>query len=654
MTKKIKIFSSFVLNLPRFAKIILALITDITLCVISLWLAFYLRIDEFVSLRGNILVATYISIFTMIVVFWLFSLYRTMFRYSGRYALSSIAFAVGVYGLIYFSIITIYVIPGVPRSIGILQPLVLFFVVSASRLSVRYFFNIQVNSKKNSSLKNAIIYGAGNAGRQLVLSLENSFQIKVRGFIDDNQSLHGQVIHGKDVFSPNNLSKIIKSKNIDLILLAIPSVSRIKRMKIIERLTKHKLIIRTLPSINDLIEGKISVSDIRDLDISDILVRDSSFTDEVLLKKNINNKVIMITGAGGSIGSELSRQILNMLPKKIILVELSEFSLYKINQELIESKKKQKIFSKIQIIPLIASVTDKEKVYKIINSYKPDTVYHAAAYKHVSMVEENICEGVKNNVFGTIITLDAAIKGNVLNFVLISSDKAVRPTNIMGATKRIAELYLVALSNEMRNSKIKLCAVRFGNVLGSSGSIIPKFRKQIYEGGPITLTHPDVTRYFMTIPEAVKLVISAGLLSDGGDIFLLDMGKPVKIKDLIYRIVQLSGLEVRDEKNPEGDIAIDIVGLRPGEKLYEELLVGDDQKKTDNPKIFKANDPFINLIELRKNLQQLEKFINNGQIPLILKLFEDLVVGFKKDRELSDHIYLKEISDDEKNANKNK
>ena len=285
MKKKIKIFSEFILKLPRIAKIIIAIITDINLCIISFWLAFYLRIDEFVSLRENILIAALISIFIMIIVFWLFSLYRTMFRYSGRYALSSIAFAVGVYGLIYFSIIAIYVIPGVPRSIGILQPLILFFVISASRLSVRFFFNPQINFKNNASLKNAIVYGAGNAGRQLVLSLENSFQIKVRGFVDDNASLHGQVINGKDIYSVENLSKIIKSKKIDLILLAIPSVGRVKRMKIIEKLTQHKVTIRTLPSINDLIEGKISVSDIRDLDISDILVRDTGFTDEVLLKK---------------------------------------------------------------------------------------------------------------------------------------------------------------------------------------------------------------------------------------------------------------------------------------------------------------------------------------------------------------------------------
>ena len=351
----------------------------------------------------------------------------------------------------------------------------------------------------------------------------------------------------------------------------------------------------------------------------------------------------MITGAGGSIGSELSRQILNLIPSKIILVELSEFNLYKINQELIELKR-NKIFFKIQIIPLIASVTDKEKISKIINTYKPDIIYHAAAYKHVSLVEENICEGIKNNIFGTIITLNAAVKENVSSFVLVSSDKAVRPTNIMGATKRIAELYLMALSKEMKNSKMKLCAVRFGNVLGSSGSIIPKFKKQIHEGGPITLTHPDVTRYFMTIPEAVQLVINAGLLSDGGDIFLLDMGKPVKIRDLIYRIVKLSGLEVRDEKNPDGDIVIDVLGLRPGEKLYEELLVGSDQQKTKNPKIFKANDPYINLKELKINLDQLENFTNSEQIPSILKLFEHLVVGFKKDRELSDHIYLSQIN----------
>jgi FlaA1/EpsC-like NDP-sugar epimerase len=643
IVKNLKKFLNLSLSLPRYTKKIIVILIDITLCIISFWLALYLRLDEFISIRGNLLIVALISTGVTIIVFWLFGLYRTMFRYSGKYALTSISFAVSIYGLFYLFIITIYGINGVPRSIGILQPLILFFVIGGSRLIIRYILNINsLIEKKLLTLQRALVYGAGSAGRQLVSSLENNAQIKVMGFIDDDPVLHDQVIQGKDIFSPNDLFKVINTKNIDLILLAFPSVNRSKRMRILKSISKYKVIVRTLPSINDLVEGKISFSDIRDLDVADILGRDLILPDKYLLSKNISNKVVLITGAGGSIGSELSRQIVKLNPCKLILVEMSEYSLYKINQDLEEIKKKLDITHKLEIISLLASVEDEVRISKILKTYKPDTLYHAAAYKHVSMVEENICEGIKNNIFGTLVMAKAAISAKVSNFVLISSDKAVRPTNIMGASKRIAELCLMALAENAKNLNTKFCTVRFGNVLDSSGSVIPKFKKQIIDGGPITLTHSDVTRYFMTIPEASQLVIQAGAMSEGSEVFVLDMGEPIKIKHLAKRIIELSGLSVLDEDNQEGDIKIEIIGLRPGEKLYEELLIGDNPQKTRHPKILKAHDSHISWEKLQKELLNLEIYIREGDVLEIIKVLEKLVKGFKSNHKITDHLFLEQ------------
>ena len=413
-------------------------------------------------------------------------------------------------------------------------------------------------------------------------------------------------------------------------------------MRILKNISKYKVIVRTLPSINDLVEGKISFSDIRDLDVADILGRDLILPDKYLLNKNISNKVVLITGAGGSIGSELSRQIVKLNPCKLILVEMSEYSLYKINQDLEEIKKKLAINHELEIISLLASVQDEVRISKILKTYKPDTLYHAAAYKHVTMVEENICEGIKNNIFGTLVMAKAAISAKVSNFVLISSDKAVRPTNIMGASKRIAELCLMALAENPKNLNTKLCTVRFGNVLDSSGSVIPKFKKQIIDGGPITLTHSDVTRYFMTISEASQLVIQAGAMSEGSEVFVLDMGEPIKIKQLAKRIVELSGLSVLDEDNQEGDIKIEIIGLRPGEKLYEELLIGDNPQITQHPKILKAHDSHISWENLQKELLNLEIYIREGDVLEIIKVLEKLVKGFKSNHKITDRLFLEQ------------
>jgi len=633
--------SSTLLTLPRYVKRLAAVICDILLCVIALWLAYYLRLDEFMSLRGNTFLVTIITITIAIPVFWLFGLYQTMFRYSGKSSIVTISFAIFTYGLLFFSIISIYGISGIPRSIGIIQPLVLFFAITLSRLGVRFLLSEIYQSKETfTSLPNALVYGAGSAGRQLVSSLDNNYEMRVAGFIDDNELLHGQIVQGKTIFSPAYLSQIIPLKEVTHILLALPSISRSKRTEILKKINKHKVIVRTLPSVIDLVEGKVTTSDIRDLEVEDLLDRDTILPNQKLLDKNVNSKVVLVTGAGGSIGSELCRQIIKLNPQKILLLELSEFALYQIRAELEEIKFKLKINDQIKIVPLMGSAQDELRIEEIIKTFKPNTIYHAAAYKHVSIVEENIFEGIKNNVFGTLNTAKIAIANNVSDYVLISSDKAVRPTNVMGATKRLAELCLQALFDDSsKMNKTKLCMVRFGNVLDSSGSVIPKFKKQIRDGGPITLTHEEVTRYFMTIPEAAQLVIQAGAMAYGGDVFVLDMGEPVKIKDLAKKIILLSGLSLKDKNNPDGDVKIDIIGLRPGEKLYEELLLGDDPKETEHPKIKRAEDPLIPWSQLEHHLKKLKGLIQDGKIKETSNFLQKIVKEYKSSGEIVDQIF---------------
>ena len=410
-------------------------------------------------------------------------------------------------------------------------------------------------------------------------------------------------------------------------------------MKLLNKINQHKVIVRTLPSVSDLVEGKVTVSDIRDLDVVDILGREIVAPNSELLSKNIKSKVVLVTGAGGSIGSEICRQVFKLNPKKIIMVDISEYALYKISSELDDLKNKKVKIDELQVFSFLASVQDENRISQIIKKYKPDTVYHAAAYKHVPLVEENICEGVKNNVFGTLNILQISIKEKVSDFVLISSDKAVRPSNVMGASKRISELCLQAIHNSRNNLETKLCMVRFGNVLGSSGSIIPKFKKQIKDGGPVTLTHPEVTRYFMAITEAAQLVIQAGAIAEGADVFVLEMGEPIKIIDLIKRIVLLSGLSLQDEDNIDGDIKIKTVGLRPGEKLYEELMLGKNPQPTSHPKIYKAKDPYIEWVKLEKDLKNLKNLLDKGQIKEVIKILQILVTDYKFNNKIVDTLY---------------
>lgn len=630
------------LNLPRYAKQILAILSDSALCIIATWIAFYLRLDKAVVLQGNSFLAAIISIFLAITIFWFAGLYKTIFRYSGKSVVITITIAMSIYGLLYFSIITVYSISGVPRSIGIIQTLVLFFLISGSRLGTRYLLTITEKSQKsNLNIPIALVYGAGNAGRQIVNALETSKKMKVVGFIDDDPLLQGQILNGLYIYSSEDLKNLVNLKKVTHILLALPSLSRIKRNRILKKINEHKVVTSTLPSISDLSEGKISLSDIRELDVGDILGREQILPNKDLLNKNVRSKIVLVTGAGGSIGSELCKQILKLCPLKLLLVEVNEYALYKIHQDLEEIKKKVGYkLDNVKLIPLLSSVQDEDRMRHVIKTYMPNTLYHAAAYKHVPLVEENICEGVRNNVLGTLNIAKIAIEQKVSNFVLISSDKAVYPTNIMGASKRLAEICLQALYEVSKNTETKLCLVRFGNVLDSSGSIIPRIKKQIRDGGPVTLTHLDVTRYFMTIPEAAQLVIQAGAMSRGTDVFLLEMGDPIKILDMMKRVILLSGLTIKDKDNADGDIEIQIIGLRPGEKLHEELFLGNNPQKTEHPKILKAEENFIPWINLERELEKLETLLDQNQVDEVIKILQKLVKGYKFNGKIYDHIFI--------------
>jgi FlaA1/EpsC-like NDP-sugar epimerase len=636
MLVKIHTAQKIILNLPRFTKQIVAIIVDLSLCVLCTWFAFYLRFDQFISIKGAGLIAGMTSIALALPVFWLLGLYKTIFRYSGLSIMFSVSMALLVYGLLYFLVFGVYGVKEIPRSIGFLQPMLLFFAIISSRLVVKYLLGGNYLFKdKSQFLKKALVYGAGSAGRQLVSALANSKELKVVGFLDDDERLHGQVLQDKEIFSSLKVDDLINYKGVQLVLLALPSISRSRRKDILKNLSNYPLEVKTLPTVADIINGRVYLSDIKDLDPDDILNRDQVLPNTELLSKNITSKVVLVTGAGGSIGSELSRQIAKLNPRELLLLELNEFVLYKIYEEL-------KIANEnLKIIPLLVNVQDLVKINEVFETFKVDTVYHAAAYKHLPLVEENISESIKNNVFGTLAVTKAALSQSVENFVLISSDKAVRPTNIMGASKRLAELCVQGLYKNEKNNKTKISIVRFGNVLESSGSVIPKFKKQIKDGGPITLTHPDVTRYFMTLTEASQLVMQAGAMSEDCEVFVLDMGESVKIKDLIYRIVKLSGLTVKDENNKEGDIEIKIIGLRPGEKLYEELLLGDNPQKTQHPKIQKAQDPFITLNQLEVDLNNLKTLLDHNKVFEVKELLAKIVKTYNSNSVIVDHVYLK-------------
>ena len=620
------ILTNFVKSFPRYLKKLILLFLDISLCAITVWLAFYLRTGQFVSFFDGPFFIIIISAVIAIPVFYYKGLYHMLLRHSDWSVIKPVTKAIIIYSIFFFSIIVIFSFKNVPRTIGIIQPILFYIIILISRSFVYYWLSNNPK-KKNSNELRVLIYGAGEAGRKLLANFSNNNEVKIFGFLDDNVDLQGSVLNNKKIFSLNKLEDLIKDKDITHVFIAIPSVSRFSRNQIIKKLNEYSLIVRMVPSLMDLANGDIAVSDLRDYEIDDLLAREIVEPKQGMLIKNIESKIVLVTGAGGSIGGELCRQMIYLKPKKILLLENSEFSLYKIQLELNNTIRQIKNINEIEIVPLMGSVQDINFIDKILESWKPDTVYHAAAYKHVSLVEKNLIEGIKNNVYGTINVIKASIKNKVENFVLISTDKAVRPTSIMGASKRLAELCLQALYKDNLD-KTTMCMVRFGNALDSSGSVIPLFKKQISEGGPITLTHKDVTRYFMTIPEAAQLVLQASSMAEGGDVFILEMGDPVKIIDLAKRMIKLSGLSIKDENNLEGDIEIREIGLFAGEKLYEELLLGEDPQSTKHPKIKKTKDPFIKWEYLEKDLKKLYSELENNNETAVLEALKKIVKNF--------------------------
>jgi FlaA1/EpsC-like NDP-sugar epimerase len=644
---------TFIIQLSRRVKQCIVGAVDILMSILATWMAFFLRLDSAAMPHGYQWHAYQLAIILSIPILTRFGLYRAVFRYAGMSAMATIAKAIALYAAIFFTILVWLALPDVPRTLGLLQPLLFLFLVAGSRIAARMWLTRVTGDRRAERETRLLIYGAGAAGAQIAGVIQRKRELTLIGFLDDDAQLIGKTINAYAVHSVRDLPKLIELYGITDILLAMPGITRARRNEVLATLRQHHVRIRSLPDLSELAQGKATIAEIHELDIVDLLGREPVAPNPALISRNVRGKVVMVTGAGGSIGSELCRQIIAVKPAKLLLVEHSEFSLYQIHSDLMALAIELNVA--VELIPLLGSVRDYERIRDICAVWKPQTVYHAAAYKHVPLVEHNPAEGVRNNVFGTYNVARAAVESGVADFVLISTDKAVRPTNIMGASKRLAEMILQALATSgsplFRNPppgvapvpcKTRFAMVRFGNVLGSSGSVVPLFRQQIREGGPITVTDLEVTRYFMTIPEAAQLVVQAGAMTEGGDVFVLDMGEPVKIIDLAYRMVELSGLVVKDEKHPHGDIEITVTGLRPGEKLYEELLIGENPQPTAHSRIMKAQEEYLPWEELSGELALLALAVQDNQVEAIRAILGRLVSGYTAAAELVDLIYLKE------------
>ncbi|MEJ7930605.1 nucleoside-diphosphate sugar epimerase/dehydratase [Ramlibacter sp. AN1015] len=587
------------LVLPRRAKQVITITMDVCLCMVVVWLAFGLRIGYWGSFGPAQWWTAAWTIGMAMPLFYFSGLYRVLLRHDGGAVLARASL---IFGGIFAALFTVIGASIMPRTLGVLVPVLLFLATSGARAAARHWLaSAATRSHACANQAQVLIYGAGDAGRQLAALLASSREMVVRGFVDDAPSLQRATIRGLRIYSSDDLGRVVRAQGITEILLAIPSASHARRAEIVRGIQSLglPLHVRSLPDLHDIARGRVKVDHLRDLDIEDLLGRDPVVPDENLLRSKITGKVVLVTGAGGSIGSELCRQIAKLAPSALVLLDVSEFALYAIHHELEASTQGLPL----KLVPLFASVRDREHISRILATWKPDTIYHAAAYKHVPLVEHNPAEGIRNNTFGTMNMALLAREHQVSDFVLISTDKAVRPTNVMGASKRLAEMVLQALAAEGGPTRFSM--VRFGNVLGSSGSVVPLFRRQIRAGGPITVTHPEITRYFMTIPEAAQLVIQASAMAEGGEVFLLDMGEPVKVIDLARKMVELSGMMIRDAANPDGDIELAVTGLRPGEKLYEELLIKNNPIATSHPRVMKGHESFPAWHVLRMQLELL-------------------------------------------------
>ena len=617
-------------ELSRNTRKMLLVAFDLIALPAALWAGYVLRVGEFwPEYIANAWWLFIAAPAVAIPIFVRMGLYRAVLRYAGSKSLIVIVKAVTITTLVLPALLILFETHGVPRSVFFSFWLLSILFIGGSRLFVRGY--IHTYSRRKLVKQPVAVYGAGSAGAELAKAIQSGWEYDPVAFLDDDLEKQGVEIHGIKVYSPDKLINLIDEKHVSQVLLAMPSLLTRQRQKILEKLEVYPVHVRTLPGITDLVSGKATVSDIREVDVGDVLGRDVVPPDSDLIEQCISGKNVMVTGAGGSIGSELCRQIVEHSPSKLVLFEQSEFALYKIEKEL------EPYNIDFEIIAVLGSVTDFMRVEIVLNSFNVHTVYHAAAYKHVPLVEQNPIEGLHNNVFGTWCTAEAAKAAGVETFVLISTDKAVRPTNIMGATKRFAELVLQGMDDNSDTTRFIM--VRFGNVLDSSGSVIPLFRKQIKKGGPVTVTHPEVTRYFMTIPEAAQLVLQASSLGEGGDVFVLEMGDSIKIDDLARSMIHLSGLEVCDDDNPDGDIIIEYTGLRPGEKLYEELLIGGNVSGTDHPKIMRAAEEKLSWEQLLKYKDKFEMAINEFETKKIKLLLEEVVSGYCADKDIVDPVW---------------
>ncbi|MFN3895749.1 MAG: polysaccharide biosynthesis protein [Acinetobacter sp.] len=610
---------------PRLVKLAFLMVLDFCVFPVLLWLCYAIRqFDLGAEVVPNLAFGSvWVSVIAVVSLF-IFGVYRFIVRtyselFMVKLGLSTSLTVAGLYALAYFTDAFI------PTSIPLMFGFLMFAWVWFSRGFIRFI--VRSNLQADIQKKRIAIYGAGNAGQQIAAALYNSDEHLPLLFIDDSPSLTGQQLGRLKVYDADSALKLLAKKNVDEILIALPSVGRMRKSEIVKFLEPAHIKITEIPGLTKLVDGEIRVSDIQEVDIIDLLGRDPVPPVPELLAKNIQNKMVLVTGAGGSIGSELCRQIVKNKPKALVIYELTEFALYSIDKEL-------RLNSDVTIIPILGSVLDQAKLERVMEQYAIQTVYHAAAYKHVPLVECNPLAGLKNNAIGTSFSLNAAVKTGVETFVLISTDKAVRPTNVMGASKRMAELYCQAMAEAQDQTQISI--VRFGNVLGSSGSVVPLFKQQIAKGGPITVTHPEVTRYFMTIPEASQLVIQAGALGQGGDVFLLDMGEPVRIQDLARQMIALSGLKVRETGSQEGDIEIQYSGLRPGEKLYEELLIdADNTEVTQHSRILRSYEKMYPLDELLLVFERMHDLTAiQSDIDWALSQLEHYVDGYQRSSEV--------------------
>ncbi|WP_419807676.1 polysaccharide biosynthesis protein [Sphingomonas sp.] len=635
--------AQLVILLPRWTKRLLLISLDVVLCLLAVWIAFFLRLNAWAPLYGPPAPAALGSLLLAFPSFFALGVYRPVFRHADTTGVSQILTASLAYTSAYFAVFSLWGVPGVPRTVGIIQPVLLFVFMVMTRIVARHLLAELLDRGAGSHPRvRVLIYGAGESGRQVASVLAGRREMKVVGFIDDARGLQGASLNGVRVHAPAHISTLIAKLGVTEILLAVPNATQHRRNEILAALRPLQVRVRTLPDFVELALGNRLNDDITNLDINDLLGREVVAPDADVIARHLNGNTILVTGAGGSIGSELCRQIIAANPARLLLFDSSEYALYTVHRELeltlAARRAADERAAPVELVALLGSIQDELRMDGILACWQPSHVYHAAAYKHVPLVEHNPVQGVANNVFGTLTVARQCIRHRVRYFVLVSTDKAVRPTNVMGATKRMAEMVLQALADEKSDTCLSM--VRFGNVLGSSGSVVPLFRQQIRNGGPVTITDERITRFFMTIPEAAQLVLQAGAMARGGEMFVLDMGEPVRIVDLARNLIELSGLSVRDACNPQGDIELQFVGLRPGEKLYEELLIEDAPLATDHPRIRKASEVFLAIRDLEPHLARLHSAITRQDSMDTRNLLRAIVTEYDPSSALVDSIYL--------------